>query len=248
MASKQGTALVTGAGRGIGFAIASALWKAGFNVAMASLEAAPTTEADEMLRGDRCRYYRFDITNINGNQTLLNRVERDLGSITCLVNNAGVSSFERGDILNLTPESFDRCVAVNLRGTFFLTQAIAQIFAAGTRDDYRSIITISSANAELVGETRADYCLTKSALPMMTKLFATRLAEHGVGVFEIRPGIIKTEMTASVAHKYDPYIMAGGLPEDIAQIAVTLATGQLAFATGTHIDAGGGLHLHRLNV
>src|SRR4030081_1499985 len=107
-------------------------------------------------------------------------------------------------MLELTPESFDRSVAVNLRGTFFLTQAVARRFAKpDSSGAYRSILTISSANAELVGENRADYCITKSSLSMMTKLFAARLAQHGVGVFEIRPGIIRTEMTEPVEAKYD---------------------------------------------
>jgi 3-oxoacyl-[acyl-carrier protein] reductase len=256
MAPERGTALVTGAGRGIGFAIAESLWRAGFKVAMASLEPASAAQSQDMLQDARCRYYGFDLADISQHQGLLDRLEGELGPISCLVNNAGVTSLVRGDMLELTLESFDRCVAVNLRGTFFLTQAVARRFVkSDSSGTYRSILTISSANAELVGENRADYCITKSSLSMMTKLFAARLAEHGIGVFEIRPGIIKTEMTEPVFAKYDPYIASGGvpmrrwgLPGDVAQAAVTLATGGLPFATGMHVDIGGGLQLHRLQV
>lgn len=254
MSIDRGTALVTGAGRGIGLAIADALSRAGFKVAMASLEEAPDQAAERLLTGGHCRYYPFDLAKIDSHAELLNQIERDLGPLSCLVNNAGVTSLVRGDMLELTPESFDRAVSVNLRGTFFLTQAVTKRFLAnGATDLYRSILTISSCNAEMVGENRADYCMTKSALTMLTKLFAMRTAEAGIAVFEIRPGIIKTDMTAPATAKYDPFINAGGVPmrrwgtpEDVGQAAATLATGGLPFATGMHVDIGGGLQLHRL--
>lgn len=254
MSIDRGTALVTGAGRGIGLAIANALSRAGFKVAMASLEEAPDRAAEKLLSGGHCCYYPFDLANINSHAELLDHIERDLGPLSCLVNNAGVTSLVRGDMLELTPESFDRAVGVNLRGTFFLTQAVTKRFlASGATDLYRSILTISSCNAEMVGENRADYCMTKSALTMLTKLFAMRTAEAGIAVFEIRPGIIKTDMTAPAFAKYDPFINTGGVPmrrwgtpEDVGQAAATLATGGLPFATGMHVDIGGGLQLHRL--
>ncbi len=249
----RGVALVTGAGRGIGFAIARSLWQTGFKVAMASLELAPIADAEAMLSEGRCRYYSFDVSKIDSHAALLDAIERDLGALTCLVNNAGVTSLVRGDMLELTPESFDRSVAINMRGTFFMTQAVARRMVAAPSDAYRSILTVSSCNADMVGDNRADYCMTKASLSMMTKLFATRLAELGIGVFEIRPGIIRTDMTAPATAKYDPLIASGGVPmrrwgvpEDIGQTAATLATGGLPFATGMHVDIGGGLQLHRL--
>jgi 3-oxoacyl-[acyl-carrier protein] reductase len=252
MTPDRGTALVTGAGRGIGAAITRELLGAGFKVAMASLE--ETSAAGEKLSGKLCAYYRFDVAEIANHAGLLDRVEHELGPITCLVNNAGVTSLVRGDMLELTPESFDRCVAVNLRGTFFLTQAVAKRWIkAGASETYRSVVTISSVNAELIGDSRADYCITKSALEMLSKLFAVRLSEAQVGVFEVRPGIIRTDMTAPATERYDAFIASGGVPMgrwgtpgDIAQAVVTLATGGLPFATGMHVDIGGGLHMHRL--
>jgi NAD(P)-dependent dehydrogenase (short-subunit alcohol dehydrogenase family) len=253
MTPDRGTALVTGAGRGIGAAIARDLLAAGFKVAMASIEQTSAAAA-ELQDGKRCIYYRFDVAGIDGHAALLDQVERELGAITCLVNNAGVTSLVRGDMLELSPESFDRCVAVNLRGTFFLTQAVAKRWiAAGAGKSYRSVITISSVNAELIGDSRADYCITKSALTMLSKLFAVRLSEAQVGVFEVRPGVIKTDMTAPATERYNAFIAAGGVPmgrwgtpDDIAQGVVTLASGGLPFATGMHVDIGGGMQMYRL--
>lgn len=252
--SERGTAVVTGAGRGIGLSIAADLARAGFSVALASIEDPAPNGTAELLRRSECRYYAFDVSTIEQHASLLDTIERDLGPVTCLVNNAGVTSLSRGDMLDLTPESFDRSVNINLRGTFFLTQAVAKrMVAADQRELVRTIVTISSVNASMIGENRADYCITKSALTMLNKLFATRLAEFGINLFEVRPGIIETEMTAPVFEKYDPYIKSGGVPmqrwgkpEEIAQTIVTLATGGLPFATGIHLEIGGGIHLHRL--
>ena len=251
--SERGTALVTGAGRGLGLGIARALHGAGFAVASASLEPSPPDGAKELLQQPETRYYPSDISDLAGHAELLDKVERDLGPISCLVNNAGVTSLVRGDMLDLTPESFDRSVAVNLRGTFFLSQAVAKRMVRAQPTSGQTIITISSVNASMIGENRADYCITKAALTMLNKLFATRLAEFGIAVFELRPGIIQTEMTAPVFDKYDSYIQSGGVPmrrwgqpDDIGKAVVTLATGGLPYATGIHVDIGGGLHLHRL--
>jgi NAD(P)-dependent dehydrogenase (short-subunit alcohol dehydrogenase family) len=250
MAGERGTALVTGAGKGIGYAIARALSAAGFDLALASLEAAPP---DLTAFGGRAKYYPFDLADLDGHLALLARVERDLGVPDCLVNNAGVSSLARGDLLDLTPESFDRSVAVNLRGTFFLSQAVARRMLAASSDRLRTIVTISSANAEIVGENRGDYCMTKAALAMMNKLLASRLAEAGIACFEVRPGIIATEMTAPAVARYDPFIAAGGVPmrrwgqaDDVGRAVATLACGGLPYTTGAHIDVGGGMQLHRV--
>ena len=173
-------------------------------------------------------------------------------AMRCLVNNAGVTSHVRGDVLDLAPDSFDHVMAVNLRGTFFLTQAVARRMAARPTKAFRSIVTIGSANAEIVGENRADYCMSKAALAMMSKIFAARLAPLGIAVFEVRPGIIRTAMTAPAAERYDGFIAAGGVPmgrwgepADIAAAVAALARGNI-LPTGIAVDVGGGLNLHRL--
>lgn len=251
-ATMRGAALVTGGGRGIGRGVAVALARVGFDVVVASIEEQPADFPSQEGAG-RMHYERFDLADLDAHAGLIERAVKRFGPLACLVNNAGVSTMVRADMLELTRESFDRSVAINLRGTFFLTQAVARHFLAVPFDGYRSIATISSANVEIVGENRADYCITKTALSMLSKLFAARLAEAGVGVFEIRPGIIATEMTARAKPKYDPYIQDGGVPmkrwgepADVGSVVTTLACGGMPFTTGIHVDVGGGLHLHRL--
>jgi NAD(P)-dependent dehydrogenase (short-subunit alcohol dehydrogenase family) len=179
------TALITGGGRGIGLATAAALAEAGFDLAIVSLE--PETEIAGSLQelrryGRQLLYLAQDIANVDLHTSLVDAIHARLGPIDCLINNAGVTSLRRGDLLDLSPDSFDRCISVNLRGTFFLTQAVARAMvglpAAATT--YRSIITITSANADIVGVNRADYCMTKAALSMASKLFAARLASAGI--------------------------------------------------------------------
>ena len=253
------TALVTGGGRGIGAAIVVALATAGFDVAIVSVERdseAAGVIAKARALGRKVVYCEHDISLIDGYPALLERIRTELGEVDCLVNNAGVTSQQRGDMLDLTPESFDRTVRINLRGTYFLTQAVARDMverAAPSGPGYRSIINITSANAEIVGPDRADYCITKAALSMMSKLYAVRLAACGIHVFELRPGIIRTDMTEPAAGKYDAYIAQGGVPlqrwgtpEDVAATVATLAEGRLRFATGEVVNVGGGLHLHRV--
>jgi NAD(P)-dependent dehydrogenase (short-subunit alcohol dehydrogenase family) len=244
-----GTALVTGAGSGIGLATARALAAAGYSVALASLEADAPSLTETM------RYYQADIAQTGQHGALLARVVADLGPVTCLVNSAGVTSLVRGDMLALSAESFDRLFAINLRGTFFLTQAVARhmLDCQPANTVPRTIITIGSANAEIVGETRADYCMSKAAVAMMSKLFAARLASAGIAVFEIRPGIIHTAMTSPAVARYDRFVAEGGVPmsrwgepDDVAATVVTLARGDIPYATGIHLDIGGGMQLHRV--
>jgi 3-oxoacyl-[acyl-carrier protein] reductase len=261
MSIERGVALVTGAARGIGHAIATALAANGFDVALASLEAQGPSLAPFKALGRKARYYAFDLADLDRHDALLDAVEQDLGVPACLVNNAGITSLIRGDLLALTPASFDRCVAVNLRGTFFLTQGTAKRMLAAAASSVptrtpgltRTIVTIGSANAEIVGENRGDYCMTKAALAMMNKLFASRLADSGIASFEVRPGIIRTDMTAPAAARYEPFIDSGGVPmrrwgeaDDIGRAVATLACGGLPYTTGTHIDVGGGMQLHRV--
>jgi NAD(P)-dependent dehydrogenase (short-subunit alcohol dehydrogenase family) len=254
------TALVTGGARGIGYAAASALISAGFDVAIVSQEG--EEEAGLGLRdlralGGRVLYLCGDISSVDAHAKLIEDICGQLGPIHCLVNNAGVTSMVRGDLLDVTVESFDRCVGTNLRGTFFLTQAVARSMLAADasreQSPYRSIVTITSVNAEVLGPNRADYCITKAALSMASKLFAAKLASSRIHVFELRPGIIRTDMTAPAQEKYDRYIDEGGVPlgcwgdpRDVGVTVATIARGLLPFATGEVLNVGGGIHLHRI--
>jgi NAD(P)-dependent dehydrogenase (short-subunit alcohol dehydrogenase family) len=252
-------ALVTGAAHGIGQAIAVALARDGFDVGC--VDVAAETDARDTVdaikaSGRAVRHFELDLADASRHADLVQSVEAALGPISCLVNNAGVTSLERGDLLALGTQSFDRTLAVNLRGTFFLTQAVARSMLASRErapGDYRSIITITSVNADIVGDNRGDYCMSKAGMAMGSKLFAARLAGEGIHVFEVRPGIIRTAMTAPAAAKYDRLIDGGGVPiarwgapDDVATTVATLARGGLGFATGEVIHVDGGLHLHRV--
>jgi len=254
------TALVTGGARGIGRGVAIALADAGFDIAMLGLEtlAESETVVEAVKRhGQRAFYLQHDIAQIETFPALVEEIQSALGPVDCLVNNAGVSSLRRSDLLDVATDSFDRSVAVNLRGTFFLTQAVARHMiatpASAPQSRYRTIVTITSANAEIIGPDRADYCMTKAALAMMSKLFAARLAAENIYVSELRPGIIRTEMTLPATEKYERLIETGGVPiarwgtpDDVGTTVAALAEGKLPFSTGEVINVGGGLHLHRL--
>jgi NAD(P)-dependent dehydrogenase (short-subunit alcohol dehydrogenase family) len=234
-------ALVTGAARGIGKAIAEGLEVKGFTVA-----------GMDRSWPDGQGGYVADLADIAGHERLVASIVRDHGAIDCLVNNAGIGAVARGDFLDMTPENFDRVMAVNLRGTVFLTQAVVKAMQAPSPYP-RSIVTISSVSAELASIERLDYCMSKAALAMFIKGLALRLAPQGIGVFDIRPGIIRSEMTAPVTAKYDARIAEGlvpamrwGEPQDVAAVVAALATGAMNFATGSVIHADGGLAIARL--
>ena len=240
----SGVALVTGGSQGIGLGIALALKSAGFEVALAAL---PGGEAPEEMR-----FFAADLADVAGAKALVNRVEADCGPISCLVSNAGVPARVRGDLLDLTPENFDFTLGVNLRGTFFLAQQVARRMLTRTGGPYRSMIFVTSVSAEMVSVERGEYCISKAGASMMAKLFAARLAGQ-VGVFELRPGIIATPMTAGVQGKYDAKIAEGlvpagrwGTPEDVGRVVVPMATGAMDFATGAVVPVDGGLSIPRL--
>jgi len=256
---RRPAALVTGARRGLGRGIALALADSGFDLALADLaidDDARATEAQAVERGARVRVIAADVAELAGHAALVEAAWAAFGTLDCLVNNAGVTSAVRGDILEASIESFDRVLGVNLRGTFFLTQRVARRMAAETRDagaPARSIIVVSSANAFGAAPERADYVLSKTALSMMTRLFALRLAPHGIAVHEIRPGVMRTGMTAPATAKYDGWIAAGripqrrwGTPEDVGRTVAALAAGALPFTTGDAFHVDGGLHIHEL--
>jgi NAD(P)-dependent dehydrogenase (short-subunit alcohol dehydrogenase family) len=245
-------ALVTGGRRGIGKAIALALAEQGFDVAVADIEASgelSATAAEIASRGRRSAAIAADIGRIDSHAALLGEAEAAVGPLTTLVNNAGVSVLSRGDLLDVTPESYDRCQSVNTRGTFFLTQAFARRLAGRPASQgHRSIVTISSANAVAPSIARGEYCVSKAGAAMITKLFAARLSNDGIGVYEIQPGFIETDMTAPSKAKYDALIDGGltvikrfGTPAEVGRIAATLAMGLLPYTSGQVIQADGGL-------
>lgn len=250
-------ALITGASRGIGRATALALATEGFDIAALALGDAPglasLSDAVAAL-GRRCISFDHDIGNTEGHAALLDDVRARLGPISCLVNNAGVSVLRRGDLLEVGAESYDRCFDVNTRGTFFLTQAVARAMAADPAPEgrHRSIVFVTSSNAVAATVERGEYCMSKTALSMAARLFALRMARHGVGVFEVQPGLILTEMTTPSKAKYDDLIAAGmtveqrwGRPEDVARVIRTMAAGLLPYTVAQEVRVDGGLLIQR---
>ncbi|MEV4516871.1 3-ketoacyl-ACP reductase [Dactylosporangium sp. NPDC049525] len=248
-------ALVTGASRGIGRGIAIALAGAGFDVVVnyaSNLAAAQDTAAEIEKLGVQAVLVRADVGDAEDRARLVHESHEAFGRLDLLVNNAGVAPSVRADLLEATEESFDRLVGINLKGPYFLTQHVARrMIETGVAG---KIVTISSMSAYTASVNRGDYCVTKAGLGMMTKLFAARLAEHGITVFEVRPGIIATDMTGLVQAKYDKLILEDGItpirrwgtPEDVGRAVVAIATDLLPFSTGQVIDVDGGFHLRTL--
>ena len=249
-------ALVTGGARGIGAAIAAELARNGCDVAVLDVIDAGQTAAAVEAAGRRALAIRGDVASAKDRAAALEQIEQAFGRLDVLVNNAGVAPQVRADILDAAEESYDRVMTINLKGPYFLTQAVANWMlrqrAAG-RDGWMCIINVSSCSADAASPSRGEYCLSKAGVSMATKLYAARLAEHGIGVYEIRPGIIATDMTASVRDKYDKLIAEGltpiqrwGQPEDVAKAAAACARGDLKFSTGEVINEDGGFHLRTL--
>jgi NAD(P)-dependent dehydrogenase (short-subunit alcohol dehydrogenase family) len=251
------TAVVTGASRGIGYETAIQLASASFDIAAVSL---PDPERMAQLNNAvlslnrRFKAYELDLGQVESHGPLIDRICDDFDSIECLVNNAGVSVLSRGDLLDVSIDSFDRCFNVNTRGTFFFTQTIAKRMSLATPPEgtNRSIVFITSSNAVAASVTRGEYCMSKTALSMACKLFAIRLAEFGIGVFEIQPGLILTEMTAPSKHKYDALIANGmtvdqrwGYPADVARVVQCMASGFLPYTVAQEIRVDGGLMITR---
>ncbi|HVR48658.1 MAG TPA: 3-ketoacyl-ACP reductase [Pseudorhodoferax sp.] len=251
-------AIVTGARRGIGAAIAVALAARGHDLALTDIA---TDGAEEVLaavaavavQGARARFFPFDLAEAEQHGARVQEIADWGGPVACLVNNAGLPAASRGDLLDVGMASFDRLMDVNLRGTFFFTQAVARHMLAAPCAAARSIVTVSSVSVEMASVERGEYCLSKAGLGMLTRLFALRLAEAGIAVFEVRPGIIRTPMTEGVASSYEARIAAGlvpqrrwGQPEDVARTVALLAGGELAFSTGSVVHVDGALSIPRL--
>jgi len=249
----HGIALVTGARRGIGRAIALALAEDGFDVAVNDIAPLPElleTCLEITRLGRKSIAISGDLGDAAQHARMLDEAEAGLGPLTTLINNAGVGVINRGDLLEVSAASYDRCMGVNARGTFFLTQAFAKRLLARERAAgvHHSIVTVSSANAIAPSVSRGEYCMSKAAASMMSKLFAARLSNDGIGVYEIQPGFIETEMTAPAKARYDGLIAGGmttirrwGQPEEVARIALTLANGLLPYTSGQVVQADGGL-------
>jgi len=252
-------ALVTGASRGIGRGIAIALGGLGWQVAVNY--AGNRTAADECVAlvraaGGEALALQGDISLSADRERLIRETVAWGGRLDLLVNNAGITSLVRADLLEAGEESFDRLIAVNLKGPFFLTQIAARQMTAQAPDASGSrgqVVIVSSISAYAASTNRGDYCVAKAGLGMVTKLFAARLAESGIRVYEIRPGVIATDMTGAVKTKYDALIADGltpirrwGVPEDVGRAVAAVARGDLPFSTGEVLNVDGGFHLHTL--
>ena len=250
-------ALITGASRGIGFDIAKSLSDKGYHVIAASSSYSESTEkkfAESFTNG--FTYVYGDIKARSTWEFFMEKI-KELGRIDLLVNNAGIAPPVRMDILETTEESFDLVLETNLKSTFFLTQMIANymIESMGKYEDYSPrIVNIGSMSAYVSSTSRGEYCISKAGISMVTALFADRLSEFNIPVFEIRPGIIKTDMTSAVTAKYDKLIFEDGItptkrwgePGDIAKIVASISEGNFDFSTGQVFNADGGFHLRRL--
>ena len=248
--------MVTGSARGIGAAIAAQLAGEGLDLALLDvLDCAATAEAVKQAGRDALAV-KADVTSPADRAEALVAVEARFGRLDVLVNNAGVAPRERADILEATEDSYDRVMSINLKGPYFLTQAVANWMIRQRQDrpdGWMCIVNISSMSAYTASPSRGEYCISKAGVSMATKLWAARLAEHGIGVYEIRPGIIATDMTAAVKGKYDQLIGEGltpirrwGEPGDVAAAVAACARGDLRFSTGEVINVDGGFHLRTL--
>lgn len=252
-------ALITGGSRGIGLGIAEHLAKNGFDLAINGVRTEESVEAvlgNLRKIGTEVIYCQGDIASKEARVEMLEKIKKHFGRLNILVNNAGVAPKERNDILMATEESFDYVLSTNLKGTYFLTQAVANwmIKQIADNEEFTScIVTVSSISATVASVNRGEYCVSKAGLGMMTQLFAVRLGEFGIPVYEVRPGIIETDMTAGVKSKYDKLIAEGltihnrwGQPDDIGKAVAAIAKGDFPYSTGQVFMIDGGLTISRL--
>jgi len=252
-------ALITGAGRGIGLGIARALAAEGCDIVVGDVhpQEAVAGALDELRGlGAEVLYCIADVADREARSRMLDQIRERFGRLNVLVNNAGVAPKVRADILEATEESFDWVMSINLKGPYFLTQAVANWMIAQRKEspDFQGcIVNISSISATVASPNRGEYCISKAGVSMATKLWAARLGEFGIPVYEIRPGIIRTPMTEAVTEKYDRLIAEGltiqprwGFPEDVGRAVAMLVRGDLPYSTGQVIMVDGGLTIGRL--
>lgn len=256
--NEKKTAIVTGASRGIGLAIAYRLGLDGYQVAVFATR--PMEACMEQLRlldeaGIDWNYIQGSLENSRDRERLVRETVSRYGRIDVLVNNAGVAPLVRADLLTMTEESYDRVMGINAKGTLFLTQLVAnQMLRQDVTGKKRgTIVNVGSCSAEVSSVNRGEYCISKSAVTMMTTLFADRLAGEGILVHEVRPGVIRTDMTDGVKEKYDALIEAGafplkrwGTPQDVADAVSVFCSDEFLYTTGNYIDIDGGFHIRRL--
>ncbi|HWE01325.1 MAG TPA: 3-ketoacyl-ACP reductase [Tepidisphaeraceae bacterium] len=252
-------AFITGATRGIGLGIARALASAGYDLAINGRRSAvDVTKVVEQLQeaGTTAIYLQSDVANLADHPRMVREIRERFGRLDVLVNNAGVAPEARADLLEASPDSFDRLMAINLRGPYFLTQAVARWMIEQRKNSaaFRGcVINVSSVSATVASVNRGDYCISKAGVAMATLLWASRLAEFGIDVYEVRPGVIATDMTAGVTAKYDKLIAEGltiekrwGTAEDVGKAVASLARGDIPYATGQVLNIDGGMTIQRL--
>lgn len=257
--SQKPVAFVTGGSRGIGFGCARQLAQLGFNIAINGMrDESQLAEPIEQLKalGADVLYCQGDIGSADARTSMLEKIKAHFGRLHILVNNAGVAPKERKDILEASEESFDYVVGTNVKGPYFLSQAAANWMIElkqATPEAFFAIINVGSISATVASVNRGEYCVAKAGIAMMTSLFAARLGEYGIPVYEIRPGVTKTDMTSGVTDKYDKLIEDGlcvtkrwGFPEDVGKAVGALAKGDFPYSTGQVIMVDGGLTLPRL--
>ncbi len=237
-------ALVTGGSRGIGFGVAQALLKDGFEVAICGMR--PTCEHSEFF------YCQCDIGDAGARARMIEAIKQKFGRLHVLVNNAGVAPKVRADILDATEESFDYLIQTNLKGPYFLTQAVAKLMIEQKQPGC-AVINVSSISATVASTNRGDYCISKAGVAMASQLWSARLGEYEIPVYEVRPGVIKTDMTSAVTGKYDKLLGEGlaiqkrwGTPEDVGKVVAALARGDFPYSTGAVLMVDGGLTVQRL--
>lgn len=253
------TALITGGSRGIGFGIAIELAKAGFNLAINGVRKQQTIQPilDGLkMFGAEIIYAQGDVSKKQNREAIFQTVISEFGHLNVLINNAGIAPKERLDILEASEESYDHVLDINLKGPYFLTQLFANHMVDKKKEnaDFECcIINVSSVSATVASVNRGEYCISKAGIAMATKLWAARLGEFEIPVYEIQPGIIKTDMTSAVTEKYDRLFENGlsiqkrwGLPEDIGKVAVAMATGMMPYSTGQVVRVDGGMTVQRL--
>ncbi len=259
MKNNRKTAIVTGAARGIGRGISMELANAGYTVCAVGTRSAEDENVRAYL-GELTAvspdsfYISGDISDAGDRARIVDAAFAGLGEVDALVNNAGVAPTVRNDILEMTEESFDRVMGINLRGTFFLTQAVANRMVQQSPADFRrTIVFITSISAVVSSINRGEYCISKAGLSMTARLFADRLAGEGINVYEVRPGIIATDMTAGVMQKYERLIADGlcpiqriGQPEDVGRTVRALCDNYLGYSTGEIINVDGGMMIQKL--
>jgi len=257
--NKRKTALITGGSRGIGFGIAKELAQAGFNLAINGVRPEESVQSVlEELRetGVKVIYAQGNVAKKEEREQIVQQVIAEFGHLNVLVNNAGVAPRERKDILEASEEIYDEVMEINLKGPYFLTRLFTNHMVEQKKEnaDFQCcIINVSSISATVASVNRGEYCISKAGIAMATKLWAARLGEFDIPVYEIQPGIIKTDMTSAVTEKYDKLFSEGlsiqkrwGLPEDIGKVAVSMATGMMPYSTGQVVVVDGGMTIQRL--